>query len=45
MSVDEALVHDWISDPALKNEKLSTDCLREFKYRSNWLVCFFFFQY
>lgn len=37
MTVDDALKHDWISDPALADAKLSTDCLREFKYRHNWL--------
>lgn len=40
MTVDEALIHDWISDPELKNQKLLIECLREFKYKSNWLVCY-----
>lgn len=38
LSVDEALAHDWISDPALADAKLMTDCLREFKYKHKWLV-------
>lgn len=38
MTVNEALQHDWLSDPALGDAKLSTDCLREFKYKHNWLV-------
>lgn len=40
MSVDEALEHVWLADPALGDVKLSTDCLREFKYKHNWLVSF-----
>lgn len=37
MSVDQALEHDWLSDPSLKDAKLLTDCLREFKYQHKWL--------
>ncbi|KAI6241281.1 hypothetical protein M3Y99_00353400 [Aphelenchoides fujianensis] len=37
MSVDQALEHDWLADPALKDAKLLTDCLREFKYQHKWL--------
>ncbi|KAL7071304.1 hypothetical protein ACQ4LE_009560 [Meloidogyne hapla] len=35
--VQQALTHDWLSDPSLDDAKLSTDCLREFKYRHQWL--------
>ena len=31
MSVDQALEHDWLADPSLKDARLLTDCLREFK--------------
>uniref|UniRef100_A0A914E3E1 Protein kinase domain-containing protein n=1 Tax=Acrobeloides nanus TaxID=290746 RepID=A0A914E3E1_9BILA len=37
LTVDEALNHPWLADPALKDAKLATDCLREFKYRHKWL--------
>ncbi|CAD5207130.1 unnamed protein product [Bursaphelenchus okinawaensis] len=37
MSVDQALTHDWLADPALKDATLRTDCLREFKYQHKWL--------
>lgn len=35
--MDQALEHEWICDPALKEAKLATDCLREFRYKHNWL--------
>lgn len=38
MTVDQALNHDWLVDPALEDAKLQTDCLREFKYKHKWLV-------
>lgn len=38
MSVDQALQHDWLSDPSLRDAKLLTDCLREFQYKHKWLV-------
>lgn len=38
LTVDEALDHPWLSDPALKDAKLAVDRLREFKYRHKWLV-------
>uniref|UniRef100_A0A7E4UT80 Immunoglobulin I-set domain protein n=1 Tax=Panagrellus redivivus TaxID=6233 RepID=A0A7E4UT80_PANRE len=37
LSVDQALQHDWLSDPSLAEARLSTDCLREFKYQHKWL--------
>lgn len=40
MTVDQALEHDWLSDPSLRDAKLLTDTLREFKYKHTWLVSF-----
>ncbi|KAF7636564.1 hypothetical protein Mgra_00003955 [Meloidogyne graminicola] len=37
IDVQQALTHNWLSDPSLDDAKLSTDCLREFKYRHQWL--------
>ncbi|TKR95921.1 hypothetical protein L596_010020 [Steinernema carpocapsae] len=38
MTVSEALNHPWMStEPLLKDAKLASDCLREFKYRHKWL--------
>uniref|UniRef100_A0A914KID4 Uncharacterized protein n=1 Tax=Meloidogyne incognita TaxID=6306 RepID=A0A914KID4_MELIC len=37
IDVQQALTQDWLSDPSLDDAKLSTDCLREFKYRHQWL--------
>uniref|UniRef100_A0A183BTP3 Protein kinase domain-containing protein n=1 Tax=Globodera pallida TaxID=36090 RepID=A0A183BTP3_GLOPA len=37
MDVEQALQHEWLSDPELGDTKLSTDCLREFKYQHKWL--------
>uniref|UniRef100_A0AC35UCB8 Protein kinase domain-containing protein n=1 Tax=Rhabditophanes sp. KR3021 TaxID=114890 RepID=A0AC35UCB8_9BILA len=37
MTASEALLHPWISNPALLDANLSSDCLREFKYRHKWL--------
>ncbi|KAK0423251.1 hypothetical protein QR680_008047 [Steinernema hermaphroditum] len=37
MSVAEALEHPWMREPLLKDAKLASDCLREFKYRHKWL--------
>uniref|UniRef100_A0A1I7S951 Protein kinase domain-containing protein n=1 Tax=Bursaphelenchus xylophilus TaxID=6326 RepID=A0A1I7S951_BURXY len=37
MTVDQALSHDWLADPSLRDAKLRTDCLREFKYHYKWL--------
>lgn len=31
LTVDQALEHDWLADPALRDASLLTDCLREFK--------------
>ncbi|KAE9550262.1 hypothetical protein FO519_006523 [Halicephalobus sp. NKZ332] len=38
MSVDQALIHDWLNDPGLSKAKLSTDCLREWRYSHKWLA-------
>ncbi|KAL3121107.1 hypothetical protein niasHT_005367 [Heterodera trifolii] len=37
MDVEQSLQHQWLSDPSLGDAKLSTDCLREFKYQHKWL--------
>ncbi|VDK64426.1 unnamed protein product [Onchocerca ochengi] len=37
LNVDEALRHPWLSDEFLKNAPITSECLREFKYRHKWL--------
>uniref|UniRef100_A0A0N4ZEY7 Protein kinase domain-containing protein n=1 Tax=Parastrongyloides trichosuri TaxID=131310 RepID=A0A0N4ZEY7_PARTI len=37
MTVNNALAHPWVSESSLLDAKLSSDCLREFKYRHKWL--------
>uniref|UniRef100_A0A0K0DZ32 Protein kinase domain-containing protein n=2 Tax=Strongyloides stercoralis TaxID=6248 RepID=A0A0K0DZ32_STRER len=37
MTVNEALSHPWISESSLLDAKLSSECLKEFKYRHKWL--------
>ncbi|VDO60779.1 unnamed protein product, partial [Onchocerca flexuosa] len=44
LNVDEALRHPWLSDEFLENAPITSECLREFKYRHKWLVNFFFFH-
>uniref|UniRef100_A0A0N5BPH5 Protein kinase domain-containing protein n=1 Tax=Strongyloides papillosus TaxID=174720 RepID=A0A0N5BPH5_STREA len=37
MTVNEALSHPWIAESSLLDARLSSECLREFKYRHKWL--------
>uniref|UniRef100_A0A915PP41 Uncharacterized protein n=1 Tax=Setaria digitata TaxID=48799 RepID=A0A915PP41_9BILA len=37
LNIDEALRHPWLSDEFLEKAPLTSECLREFKYRHKWL--------
>ncbi|VDN86597.1 unnamed protein product, partial [Brugia pahangi] len=37
LNVDEALRHPWLSEACLENAPITSECLREFKYKHKWL--------
>uniref|UniRef100_A0A1I8ENE3 Uncharacterized protein n=1 Tax=Wuchereria bancrofti TaxID=6293 RepID=A0A1I8ENE3_WUCBA len=37
LNVDQALRHPWLSEKCLENAPITSECLREFKYKHKWL--------
>ncbi|KAL3997510.1 Immunoglobulin I-set domain family protein [Acanthocheilonema viteae] len=37
LNIDQALRHPWLSEEFLENAPITSECLREFKYKHKWL--------